>query len=55
MDESYLDKLLGDKGLKTEVTVNLETSTYVNLGATIIFAMIVGSLLMNVVKKAFGN
>ena len=55
MDETYIDRLLGEQGLKTDVTVNLKTSTYVNLGATIIFSMIVGSLLMGVVKKVFGN
>ena len=55
MYETYLDRVLGEEGIKTEVTINLKTSTYVNLGATIIFSMIVGGLLMSIVKKTFGR
>ena len=55
MEENYIDRILGKEGIKTDVTVNLKTSTYVNLGATIVFSMIVGGILMGIVKKAFSN
>lgn len=55
MDETYLDRILGEQGIKTDVTISLKTSTYVNIGATIIFSIIVGGLLMNIVKKAFSR
>jgi len=46
----YLDRLLGEEGIKTDVQVSLKPETYVNLGATMVFSIVLGMFLGGLVK-----
>jgi len=47
--QEYIDRLLGEEGLKTDVQVSLKADTYLNLGATMIFSIVIGMALGKVV------
>lgn len=55
MEQSYIDKLLGEKGLKTDVSVSLKKDTYINLGATIIVSILIGSALGAMIKRVLSK
>jgi len=46
----YLDRILGEEGIKTDVQVSLKPNTYINLGATIVASIVIGMTLGSVVK-----
>lgn len=48
---AILDDLIGNKGIKTDVSVNLPTSTILKIIATVAGAVIIGTLSWFVIKK----
>ena len=53
--KSYVDKLIGQEGLKTYVSVNIEPKTYAYLGLTIVASVLIGGLALELIKKSFNN
>lgn len=53
MEENYIDMLLGKEGIKTDVTINIKTITYINGFFIIVGGIVVGGLLLNIAKKIF--
>ena len=46
----YLDRILGEEGIKTDVQVSLKPETYVSLGATMVLSIVIGMALGSLVK-----
>ena len=47
---SWLDKLIGEEGVKTDVSVKLSNSEYLKLGATIVTSLIIGVAIGNLIS-----
>lgn len=50
--EDTLGNLIGDKGLKTDVTVKVAPSTYPLIGAVVMVAIIAGILIAGFISNA---
>ena len=46
---NWIDKILGDEGIKTDVQISVPPSTYIYLGA----ALFIGLVASRIVSKAF--
>jgi hypothetical protein len=48
---SLMDKLVGDEGIKTSVTVSLEPDIYIKLGVTIVLSIGLSLVAANLLKQ----
>jgi len=48
--EEYLDRFIGEKGIKTDVSVSLNPKVYIPLGATMVVSIIIGMALGSMVR-----
>ena len=49
--QEYVDRFLGEEGIKTDVQVSLKKDTYVTLGVVIVLSILIGSGLAGLAKK----
>jgi len=52
---SFIEQVLGDEGMKFDITANLSPEIYVKLFVTIVGAVIVSALAINLVTGVIKN